>query len=365
MRAGRLVFACLTAALLPAPPTRAVDEKPPAQPAESAAVPPEPRLVLRGFGNVNYEIAANGGESRFVLGELDFFLTSQLADDLTVLAEVAFEPQQDHDVIVDLERYKIVWSPSDLVSVSAGRMHSWVGYWNHTYHHGTWLQVTAFRPLIYRFEDDGGILPLHEVGLRVAGTWARPALAASYSVSLTNGRAPTAVDVENVHDANRGKAVSIWAGLEPTAVPGLQLGGSLRFDRIPEDPDNPQRSGTMEERVQAAFAVYDRGGTQLLAEYTRVEHREDATARRFVSQGFYVQGSVRLGRVRPYYRYDDFDPDGDDPFYVSPEPRETKHTAGVRLDPWPWAGFMLEASRHERPGGESFGSATIQLAFTF
>jgi len=363
VRPDRLVFVLLTTALLPATPTRAQEEAPP--PPAQSAIPPEPRLVLRGFGNVNYEASGHGGGSQFVLGELDFFLTSQLTDGLSVLAEVAFEPQQEHEATVDVERYKITWSPSDLVNVSAGRMHTWVGYWNHTYHHGTWLQTTAFRPLIYRFEDDGGILPLHEIGVRVTGTWERPAVATAYNVSVTNGRGPTGMDVQNIHDANRGKAVALWAGLQPTAVPGLEVGGSLRFDRIPEDPGNPSRSGRMEERIQAAFAVYDRGRTQLLAEYVRVDHREDATARRFVSQGYYVQGSVRLEHVRPYYRYDHFDPDPDDPFYPSAESPETRQTLGIRLDPWPWACFKLEASHHDLPRNVSFGSATVQLAFTF
>jgi hypothetical protein len=240
-----------------------------------------------------------------------------------------------------------------------------VGYWNRTYHHGTWFQVTAFRPLIYRFEDDGGILPLHEVGVQAMGAWARSSVAVLYNVSLTNGRGPTAGDVQSVYDANRGKAVNLWAGVQPTAVPGLQLGGSVRFDRIPEDPANPHRHGEMDERIQAAFAVYERAGTQLLAEFVRLEHREDTTGRTFVSRGLYVQGSVRLGRVRPYYRYDDLDRDRDDPFYLPPEPSQRKHTLGLRLDPWPWAGFMLEASHHDLRPGETFGSATVQLAFTF
>jgi hypothetical protein len=121
----------------------------------------------------------------------------------------------------------------------------------------------------------------------------------------------------------------------------------------------------MEERIQAAFAAYDRRETQVLAEFVRVDHREEATGRQFVSQGLYVQGSVRLGRVRPYYRFDDLDADQDDPFYLPPEPSERKHTLGLRLDPWAWAGVMVEAAHHDQKPGETFLSATVQLAFTF
>jgi hypothetical protein len=342
----------------------AQDAPPPSDPVVDAA-PPPPSLVLRGFGNVDYEVEGNDGGNQFVLGELDLFLTSQLTDSLSVLAEVALEPEEGHEVIVDLERFQIKWSPSDLVNVAAGRMHSWIGYWNHTYHHGTWLQVTAFRPLVYRFENDGGVLPLHEVGIQTMGTWARPSFSFLYNVSLTNGRSPTARDIQSVSDANDGKAVNLWAGVQPTAIPGLLFGGSLRFDRIPEDLENPDRAGEMDEDIQAAFAVYDRGGAQVFAEYVRVEHEEGSTGRRFVSSGFYLQGSMRLGRLRPYYRYDDLDRDPEDPFLADAEPSQRKHTLGLRLDPWPWAGLMVEASHHDPLPGETFNSATIQLAFTF
>jgi hypothetical protein len=251
------------------------------------------------------------------------------------------------------------------MNLAAGRMHTRVGYWNHTYHHGTWFQVTAFRPLIYRFEDDGGILPLHEVGIQAMGTWAPASASILYNLSVTNGRGFSSTDVQNVSDANDHKAVNLWGGLKPTAVPGLFLGGSLRFDRIPVHPDDPDRTGEMDERIQAVYAAYDRGGTQILAEYVRVEHRENARGRRFVSRGFYVQGSVRVGWARPYYRYDDLDRDPEDPFYLAADESQRQHTLGLRLDPWPWAGVMLEASHHDPDVGESFSSATAQLAFTF
>jgi hypothetical protein len=50
-------------------------------------------------------------------------------------------------------------------NVVVGRFHSAIGYSNTAYHHGTWLQTTTGRPLLFQFEDQGGILPIHNVRL--------------------------------------------------------------------------------------------------------------------------------------------------------------------------------------------------------
>lgn len=56
-----------------------------------------------------------------------------------------------------------------LRNIGVGKYHTALGYWNHTYHHGTWLQSSILRPEIYLFEFQGGILPDHSVGVEVFG----------------------------------------------------------------------------------------------------------------------------------------------------------------------------------------------------
>ena len=95
------------------------------------------------------------------------------------LAEIVFEfEEDDNEAVLDPERIQVRWAPSTLFSLTAGRMHTPLGYWNETFHHGTWFQTTAARPLLYEFEDDGGILPVHMVGLQAAATFAYLAIEA-------------------------------------------------------------------------------------------------------------------------------------------------------------------------------------------
>lgn len=55
------------------------------------------------------------------------------------------------------------------INVGVGRFHSAIRYYNTAYHHGTWLQTTTGRPLLFQFEEQGGILPIHNVGLKAPG----------------------------------------------------------------------------------------------------------------------------------------------------------------------------------------------------
>lgn len=121
----------------------------------------EPTLSIRGFSNVNFSVDdiknENRGNSSFALGQFDLLITSRLSDSIDFLSEIVLESDSDNEMVVDLERLQLKYSYSDLLNVTAGRVHTALGYWGTTYHHGAWLQTTAFRPEVYKFEDEGGI----------------------------------------------------------------------------------------------------------------------------------------------------------------------------------------------------------------
>lgn len=343
----------------PSPPS---GETPPGDQEEPA---PAPKLLLKGFGNIDVQWRGDDNPASFALGELDFFTTSELTDDLSILAEIVFEPPDSDEPVVDVERYQIKYSPSDAFSIALGRMHTALGYWNQTYHHGAWFQTTAFRPLVYKFEDEGGPLPVHEVGLQVSGTAPLRGLRLEYNLSVSNGRGITHADVQTFRDSNRSKAVNLWVGAAPRAVRGLKLGGVVRFDKIPSDPGRPERGGELEERILGGFAAYVHRRAELLAEILQVRHEDSARGRAYDTLGLYAQGGWRFGRFEPYYRFDRLDYGAGDPFYGPEAAGLRMHTFGLRIDPWAWAAIKLELSRHERDLGPSFAGAAAQVAFTF
>lgn len=322
-----------------------------------AALPGAPRLTIRGFSDVNLALHEEANPDTFALGQFDTFMTSALSEQISVLAEVVFEFGEDNAAVLDVERVQLRWAPSDIFTLTAGRMHTPLGYWNQTFHHGAWLQTTADRPVMYRFEDDGGILPVHMVGVQVAGTWNGSAGALKYSAALVNGRGHIPDEITNVQDANDSKAVSLWLGLAPSAVRGLEFGGSAYLDTIPVEPTED----AIDERIFGGYLVYQRRGVEVLAELSQVRH--ERVGQSFETWGYYAQGGFKRGRWTPYYRFDHVDVGEDDPFLAPLE--VSVHTLGLRWEASSWAALKGEYHREQPAGGEDVHSGRLQAAFTF
>lgn len=326
-----------------------------------------PRVVARIFGDLDWQSRRDDLPNTFTVGQLALFLTSELAPNLSLIAEVAFEIPDDAEAqIAEVERLQVRWAPSDAVNFSVGRMHTLLGHWNQAYHHGTWLQTTAFRPEIYRWEDEGGgLLPVHEVGVRLGGALSGGPLRVEYSASLANGRGQTPEDVVTVQDHNGSKAVSLWLGLRPEAVPGLQVGGAAVFDTIPPGPEDTARGTELRERILGGFLVFHNPRIELLAEAFGIRHEEEAAGRAWTTTGLYAQAAFTAGRLKPYYRFDLVDRNEDDPFFGPDTPGIEKHTVGLRVDPWSRLAVKLELSHNRLEPGGSFEAAAVQVAFTF
>src|SRR4029079_19473823 len=95
-----------------------------------------PHLELRGFSNVDLAFHEEGQPTTFALGQFDLLISSALSDDISLLAELPVEIAEDEQWL-DAQRVQVNWSPSTYFTLAAGRMHTPLGYWNQTFHHGT------------------------------------------------------------------------------------------------------------------------------------------------------------------------------------------------------------------------------------
>jgi hypothetical protein len=366
-RLGRLFVAatCAALALLGVRPAQAQEPAVPAVAggANEEAVPSS-RVQFRVFGNTDWQSRREADPNSFSLGQVDLFATAQLAPNVSALAEVVLEGStQSEEHKADVERFQLRYAPTDAIAVAVGRMHTVLGFWNQTYHHGLWLQTTIERPEVYRWEDDaGGFLPVHEVGLRLSGSASTSPLRFEYSASLVNGRAARASEVA-LKDANDSKAVNLWFALKPRAVPALQFGGTAVFDRIPPDAASGRES-ELDERILGGFLAYQGLRLELLAEAFAVRHEDAAQALAWTSTGLYAQGAVALGRFKPYYRYDQVRRAEEDTFLDATRDI-AKHTVGLRVDPWRQVALKFELVHGALSEGEHFNSAAVQAAFTF
>jgi hypothetical protein len=213
-----------------------------------------PRLKLDIFGDVGAQKYTHTPDT-FVLGTMDLFMTARLSDKFSALGELLFVSESDNTIAFDIERLWLKYRQSQYFSASIGRFNSWVGYYNSTYNKAEYLETTTDRPFIYDFDDEGGVLPMQEVGVNVTGEIPSGNLGLNYVLELGNGRA-WGLNVEpaqNNQDTNNSKSINGGLFMRPKKYRGLQLGFSLRHDNLTV-PGPP-----VAETIVAAHAVFNNG----------------------------------------------------------------------------------------------------------
>jgi hypothetical protein len=344
--------------------------------------PAAPQLQIRGYADVGF--FANQGaiapedHSRFALGQFNLFMTSRISPRAGVLAELVVEPDDSNGIGVDLERLLFNYSVSDSLNVSLGRYHSSIGYYNTAYHHSSWMQTTVARPFLFQFEDDGGILPIHNVGLSINGALPSGSLGLHYVVEVGNGRTSRSrLDeaVQNAIDENNRKSVNLAMYLRPERWRGLQAGFSYYLDRLTpdagtlfQDPANPfpgpvASRPRIDERILAAHVVYQTGRLEWLSEGILVQHDLNGY-RAFNTPGFYSQISRRWGQVRPYFRYQYINAATYEPVFGDVGLRQGP-SAGLRFDFTESAAFKVQYDRTLVRGYSPINGMATQVSFAF
>ena len=323
-----------------------------------------PTIQFRGFGDISYVVNDRRDEhNSFALGQLDLFLTSQLAEDLDVLGELVVESRDDNAFATEIERLQLNYRPSDYFNVAAGRYHTAIGYYNTAFHHGAWLQTAVGRPRIFGFEDDDGVLPIHNVGLSVSGQIPSGPLGLHYVFEVGNGRhyGATAEPVLNVADDNDHKAVNLGLTARPDGVPGLQLGVSAYHDTA--TPDGLPR---LDQLIVAGHVVWQRPKFEWFNEVFWFRHAPaGGSATHAVAA--YSQVARQWGRVRPLFRYQyTYAQRADVIFSNFGEPGLTHGpSVGLRYDFSALAALKFQYDHWWQSGGRSINQFTTQVVFTF
>jgi len=335
-------------------------------------------LRIRGFGDVtfhgdNYHPAGMPGDNTaFTLGQLNLFVTSDISDRFKFLSEIVFEGGPDNiygvtrgsenTFSVDVERYLLQYSRNDYFNLSVGRYHTAIGYYNTAFHHSTWLQTTTGRPLLFAFEDRGGILPIHNIGVEASGRIPSGSLGLHYVVEVGNGResrAPIEEEpVQNVITDSNHKAVNFELFARPTKVPGLQVGFSAYRDLLV-----PSNLPAVSETILAAHAVYTTPVFEWLNEALVVRHTPEG-GHTYETPGWYSQISRRFGSYRPYFRYQYINASPHEPIFPDIELRAGP-SAGLRYDASESVALKLQYDFTSLRNQPSVQGLQAQVGFTF
>ena len=331
-------------------------------------------LRIRGFGDINLHGDNHKGDTTsFNLGQLNLFVTSDISEKFKFLGEIVFEAGPDNifgvtrgeknNFAVDVERYLLQYSYKDYLTISAGRYHTAIGYYNTAYHHSTWFQTTTGRPFLFDFEDRGGILPIHTVGVSATGLIPSGPLGLHYVAEIGNGRASRTPlqdePVQNEIDDQNRKAFNLGLFARPDAVRGLQVGFSVYRDVLA--PTGAPRVG---ETIVDTYAVLTRPNFEWLNEMVVVRHAPLGLSHVYSTPGFYTQISKRYKAYRPYFRYQYVNASDNDPVFPDIGLRHGP-SMGLRYDASESVALKLQydyTAMRRQPATSGLG---LQVGFTF
>ena len=341
------------------------------------SIPGGPALHFRGFFDLDFDkgIAAqnlqypNGTtpNATFRTGEFDLFVTSQLAEKLSFLAEMVFSTDQTNAFAVDLERFQLTYKYSKYFEISGGRFHTDIGYYNTAFHHGVWFSTATGRPFMFYFEDSGGVLPVHEVGITTTGLVPGSGkFNLHWTAEIGNGSAEFGSanfgdGVENFASDRNHKDLNFAVYSKPEWIPGLQVGGSfLTGDLIPASGIVPKLNQT----VSSVYAVFSNAKWESLNEAVLLHH-QIPNGRSYNSPLSYTQLAYHInGKYTPYFRFQENNIPNNDPG-AQFTGRYEGPSVGMRMDFFTYAALKLQYNRIYLRNAAAQNGAELQMAFTF
>lgn len=287
--------------------------------------------------------------------------SSRLGQRFSAFLEAELSALED-EFKLEVERIVVKYDIDDNSQISLGRFHAPVGFWNQSYHHGRWLQVSKDRPL--QTEFGGTFLPGHYWGGMYERRFSTPSRTINLDIGLGAGR-DTAFAVPGFASTiDSDRAFMAQINVVPAGRKGLTFGGSLWIGNLYAEglPD-------VDERVLTAHVNYVWTSDEILAEVSVVQHDYADALGKTNNYGSYLQYSRRLaarqGRFQPYFRVDYLDMDAAD-FVYSGLRSSDRETLGLRYDVSNTGAIKLEV-RHDnfRDSDQSVNSIQVQYSSYF
>ncbi|HEX3758266.1 MAG TPA: hypothetical protein VHW23_06150 [Kofleriaceae bacterium] len=279
--------------------------------ATGAAIPASADIALSLYGDVDGGLQTTGTRTGtadgFSAAKLELFTTAN-AGNWSFLAETLFEAGDDNEFGIDVERIQVNYLYREWLRLAAGRFHTAIGYYNDGFHHGAFFMPGVARPQVVQFEDDGGLIPAHSVGVHADGRFALGDSKLRYDLDLGNGRAADRETVQVNHDTNRPKSFNVRLRFEPSgALDGLIVGGNLYVDGIPArmaTDGGPGPLGALREWLAGVHAAYFEHELHVVIEAYAIDHAElDTGVSHWTYAGFAELGKS-YGKLLPFVRYE-------------------------------------------------------------
>ena len=331
-----------------------------------------PALKIRGYTDLNFDTGQNGNpliyplgaqaHNTFQIGEFDLFMTSKLSDHLSFLSELVVGSDATNQWGLDIERMQLTYRANNYFELSAGRFHTAIGYYNTQFHHGNWFQTATGRPFMYYFEDSGGLLPVHSVGLTATGLVpGTERVGLHWIAELANGRSSdlTGQPVQNFLSDRNHKSYNFAAYVKPAWMPGFQIGANSYHDRL-----FPDGGTAVSQTITGVYAVFRNSHWEFMNEGVLLRNAWDFDHRSYNTPLMYTQLSRTLGEYTPYFRYQYINASQGDPVNAF-KGRYQGPSFGLRYNVSPYAALKFQYNRLYQSGVTAVNGFDTQLAFTF
>jgi hypothetical protein len=337
---------------------------------EAGAPSAQAPTFLRGFADVGAGYSGNHGNKGFTIGSLDFYLTPRLSENIKSVIELVFEHDAAGVLSADLERMQVGYTFSDAATVWLGRFHSPFGYWNTAFHHGQQLQTSILRPQMIDFEDRGGVVPAHTVGLW--GTGAIRSGSGKISYDLFVGTAPS-INGNELDPNNSGKS---QPGLSSGFNLGYLFGGNANGLKIGVHGyravvrDDSLVANVSRVNIFGGYAAIDSPDWELITEYYRFRNEDlSGGTGQFGSWAGFAQLGRHIERWTPYGRVERAVLNQADNYFamLSRGRAYGRQALGLRYDLTPTSSLKLELNHTltETTPPASFNQLLLQWAIRF
>jgi len=288
-----------------------------------------------------------GEPKGFTTGSFDMYLAPQFSDRVRALFEALIEFDESGEPGIDLERAQIGYAFRDEFTLWGGRFHTPFGYYNTAFHHGQLMQTSIKKPRFMDFEDHGGVMPSHTVGVWATGRFTLGESKWAYDAFV--GNSPSIVgstlDMNNVGSRNHNASTGLNVGYVG-ADGSLKVGGHYYRARVADDsvPAN-----VTDMSFVGPYAVYDDGVWVVISEYYRFNNDDvvsntGAPTGNHRSFAWFGQLGRRFGAWMPYARYEKASLDQSDNYFalLGNGHSYSRELGGLRYDVNPRAAFTVE-----------------------
>lgn len=333
-------------------------------------------LPLHGFadifgGSTSVDAPVKQKLNGFNLGTVDFYLNPEFSGGAKALIELAFEPDGSNGAIgPDVERLQVGYSLTDKMTVWVGRFHTPYGYWNTAFHHGGQLQTSIYRPRFIDFEDKGGIMPAHTMGMWLRGS-ADVGASAKFVYDLYSGNGPRIykddhLDPNLLRADREGSMVGGNLALKFTegSMDGLIVGlhafkspvNTVSTDAYTDGSTAP--ANRTDVSMNGGYVVVDNSSFQLDAEfYNFANNNKDVTTGNstgtYNSSAYFVMAGIPVHqKYLPFVRYESTKFDSKDNYFQDQANGKTNYhrsSVGLRYELEEKAALKIELMNTELP----------------